>query len=241
MKVSKDFYVGFKMIDETLRLKSSELLNLLVDVAGVQSESIGDGFCSAREKWIVVGYSVKVFKKPEYTANITLTTWSRNYTRAEAFREFEVRDERGQLLIVALADFVRFDPYERKLKGITPELMDAYCSEPDSTNFEGERVAKYVEPDGYDGEEIELVDWKWLDLNRHMNNSHYLDLATHVISSVYGVDLSQKSFEITYKKEIVENTKVRVYYKALPCGEYKVSIKSEDGKTLHAGVRLFDC
>lgn len=42
MIVQKDFYVGFRMIDEEHRLKSSELLNLFIDVAGVHSEMVGE-------------------------------------------------------------------------------------------------------------------------------------------------------------------------------------------------------
>ena len=74
MKVSKNFYVGFKLIDDSHKIKSSELLNFFVDVAGVHSESIGDGFCASNEHWLLIGYNVKVHSKPEYANDFCLTT-----------------------------------------------------------------------------------------------------------------------------------------------------------------------
>ncbi|MBR7110549.1 MAG: hypothetical protein IKC83_01620 [Clostridia bacterium] len=239
MKVSKNFYVGFRQINYDYTLKSSELLNLFVDVAGVQSEGIGDGYTSSYEKWILIGYNVKVFKKPEYATDICLTTWSRNYNQVVASREFEVRDKNGDLCVVALADFVRYDVKEKKLKKITGELMDKYISEPESTNFGGASLKKVVLDDTFDGAIDEFVDWKWLDLNRHMNNSHYVELAERVVEKVFEKSMHEFSFDVLYKKEITENSPIKVYYKKLDENEYKVIIKSADDKTVHAGIRFY--
>lgn len=239
MKVSKNFYVGFKQSDKINALKSSELLNYFIDVAGVQSESIGDSICSSNERWLLIGYNVNVTQKPKYATDFCLTTWSRNYTPALATREFEVRDSEGNLIITALADFVRYDVKEKKLKMINNSLMEKYESEPHSTNFSGAKLKKVVEESEYDGKIEELVDWKWLDQNEHMNNSYYVELAQHVILKVYGACLSNYSFDVYYKKEIYENTPIKVYYKKLNDSEYKVIIKSIDDKTFHAGIRFY--
>lgn len=239
MKISKNFYVGFKQIDGNFQLKNSELLNFLVDVAGVHSHSVGDGYTASNEKWILTGYNVKVFSKPEYTSDITINTWSRNYNPAIASREFEVCDSNGKVLIVALADFVRYDVKEKRLKKITSDLMDRYNSNPELSNFNGEKLNKVTEEDNYDGFINEFIDWKWLDLNSHMNNSHYVELAEHVISEKFGLSTAEFSFDILYKKEIYKDTEIKVYYKKLAENEYKVIIKSIDDKTLHAGVRFY--
>lgn len=239
MKVSKNFYVGFKLIDDANKIKSSELLNFFVDVAGVQSESIGDGFCASNERWILIGYNVKVYEKPAYATDFCLTTWSRNYNPVVATREFEIRSEKGELMVSALADFVRYDVAKKKLKMISDSVMQAYQSEPNSSNFDGAKLNKVTEECEYDGVTKEFVDWKWLDLNEHMNNSYYVELSERVIKKAYGVKAGDFSFDILYKKEICENTNINVYYKKISEKEYKVIIKSADDKIFHSGIRFY--
>lgn len=235
MIVSKDFYVGFRMIDEALKMKSGDILNLFVDIAGVHSEKAGDGFGKSDSRWILIGYKVKVFDKPSYGEDVTFTTWSRDYSPALATREFEVRDSSGKLLIVALANFVKYNIKTHKLEKIRNELMNAYESEPERSNFGGVRLGRFVEPDEYDGKDELVADWRWMDLNRHMNNSHYVDIAEHVLKKNYGIDTATFDFEVYYKREIPEDTKVCAYFKETE-KFFVVAIKSADGKTLHGGV-----
>lgn len=238
MIVSKDFHVGFRMIDEGFKMKSGDILNIFVDIAGVHSEKVGDGFGKSDSRWILIGYSVKVYDKPSYGEDVTFTTWSRDYSSALAAREFEVRGRDGKLLIVALANFVKYNIITHKLEKITDELMNAYESEPERSNFGGAKLKRFVEPDEYDDMEECFVDWKWMDLNHHMNNSHYVDLAEHVLKERCGVNTSLLDFEVYYKHEIPENTPIRIHLKEKE-DSFVVAIKSTDGKTLHGGVIFY--
>jgi len=235
MIVEREFYIGFRMVDEKLRLKSGEMLNLFIDVAGIHSESVGDSF-SAESRWILTAYSVKVIKKPAYTDTVKVVTWSREYSHAIATREFEIRDLSDNLLVCAVATFVRFNIKTRKFDKVTEEMMASYESEKDRTNFLGEKINRFFEPSEYEGKIEEFVDWKWMDLNSHMNNSHYVDLAEKAIREIYSADTGEMSFEITFKREIYQNTKVYACC-AQDDQNYIVTVKGEDG-AMHAGIIL---
>lgn len=236
MIVEREFYIGFRMVDDKLRLKSGEMLNLFIDIAGIHSEFVGDSF-SAESRWILTSYMVKVMRKPRYTDTVKFVTWSKDYNHAIATREFEIRDSEGELLVCAVASFVRFNIKTRKFDKITDEMMASYESEKDRTNFSGVKLERFVDGGEYDGEIKEFADWKWIDLNSHVNNSHYIDLAEKAIRDVYGVDTGEMDFDITFKREVYANTHLVARAKAGE-GKYTVFVKSEDGNLLHAGINF---
>lgn len=238
MIVQKDFYVGFRMVDEKLRLKSGELLNFFTDIAGIHSESVGYKFGEGDTRWLLVGYSVKIFDKPKYTQEVTFKTWSRDYSSAFAIREFEVLSDTGVVLAIAMCHFVKYNIVTERLEKITDDGMNGYVSERNKSNFNFEKLRRFVEPDGYDGEYHFEVDWRWIDLNRHLNNSHYVDLAERIVLDIYGVDVGACNFDVTYKAQVREGTKLKCQYRELE-DSYVVSIKSADGKTLHGAVTFF--
>ena len=238
MVVEKNFYIGFRMVDEKLRLKSGELLNLFTDIAAIHSESVGYKFAEGDTRWLLVGYSVKVFDKPKYAHEVLFRTWSRDYNSAFAIREFEVLSDTGTVIATAMCHFVKYNIVNEKLEKITNDVMDAYVSERDRSNFNFEKLKRFVEPDGYDGEYEFCVDWRWIDLNHHLNNSHYVDLAERIVLEAYGVDVGEYNFDVTYKAQVKEGTKLKCLYRQYE-DKYVVSIKSIDGKTLHGGVTFY--
>ena len=237
MIVEKSFYIGFRMVDDKLNLKSGELLNIFTDIAGIHSERVGYKFGADNCRWLLVGYSVKIFEKPKYTKEVLFRTWSRDYNSAFAIREFEVLSDTGAVLAVAMCHFVRYNIVTGRLEKITDEGMNGYISERDRSNFNFEKLKRFVEPVSYDGEYDFMIDWRWIDLNRHLNNSHYVDLAERIVLERYGVDVGECNFDVTYKAQVREGVLKCMYLERED--SYVVSIKSEDGKTLHGAVTFY--
>ena len=223
------------MIDESLKLKNSEMLNLFTDVAGIHSESVGYKFGVGDSRWLLIGYSVKIFDRAPYNKEVKLRTWSRDYNPAFAIREFEILDDTGVVLAVAMCHFVKYNIATNRLERITDECMSGFCTEWDRSNFNHEKLKRLVEPSVYDGESDFIVDWRWIDVNHHLNNSHYVELAERMILEQYGVDVADYDFDVTYKQQIMEGDKVKCKYVKTDDG-YTVIYKSEDGKVLHGGV-----
>ena len=235
MIVEKNFFVGFRMIDESLRLKNSEMLNLFTDIAGIHSESVGFRFGEGDSRWLLIGYKVKIFNRAIYNKEVKLRTWSRDYNPAFAIREFEILDDTGVVLAIAMCHFVKYNIATNRLEKITDECMRGFCTEYDKSNFNGEKLKRLVEPSGYDGVEEFVVDWRWIDVNHHLNNSHYVELAERIILEKYGVVVSDYDFEVTYKQQIKEGERVKCKFVTTDDG-YAVIYKSDDEKVLHGGV-----
>ncbi len=237
MSFSRRFYIGFRSVDSELRLKNSELLNMLVDMAIMQAETCGERLGDSNRRWLLHGYRVNFIERPRYGTEIEISTWPTFFKNITSTREFEVRDTEGRLLATVLSDWSRVDITTRRLVKITPEEVEAYHPDPTHTNYNEFKMPRIYEPEGCDYEKNVFVDWKYIDMYGHMNNTYYMDIAEHVLPEDVQSILPELDFDVVYKQEIPENTEIRCL-----CSEsddaYTVCFKSADGSVLHAIVKF---
>ena len=238
MIFSHDFYIGFKSIDKDLKLSNNGILTLFTDIAGMHSEFCGDSFFSSSSRWLVLGYNVKIFNRPLFASTVTVTTWSSEVDNLAAHREFEITDKFGNLLICGKSKWVGVNAETKRIERINKEKMALYESEPERTNFNSDPIGKLNEPETYDGESLLTVDYKWIDINNHLNNTYYVDIAKISLPENLQQTTTNMNFEIMYKKEVCEGQTIKVLYKEFN-SEIVVSIKSEDEQTLHSVVRFY--
>ena len=237
MVVAQRFYVGFNMIDESFNIKNSAMLNFFVDIAGIHSAKCGESFETSENRWLLLGYKLKIFRRPRYGEFVDISTWSSKFRGITALREFEIRNENGELMVACLSNWVSINMVTRRMERLTEERMAPYDSEPNRTNFEGETFDKLAEPENYDGSEDVLIDWKLIDLNKHLNNANYMDVVEQVLPAEKRKLLNGNSFEVMYKKEILENQTVQCCYKIGP-EEIVFAFKNKDSGELHSVIKF---
>ena len=162
------------------RLRLSVLLSLIQGSAIAHTEELGMGRCKTLDKgllWIVSMESIRIVRLPEYDEEVTLRTWPGKTMHLLFPRYFELRDETGTPIVRASAIWSLIDEKTRAL--IFPEKHGIM--------IEGEES----------GEELSLptpiralpcmhsrtftVPYSFIDLNGHMNNTRYADLAEDCI------------------------------------------------------------
>lgn len=238
MIVEEKFYIGYRDVDTHLKIKNSAILNLFEDIAGIHATKVGEGLKTSNTTWLLSAYKVNIIKRPEYGDNIKVLTWGTEIKNITASREFEIRNEKGELLITAISNWVHINLNSRKLEKVTLELIDKYKLEKTKTNFNELRLKRIDEPENYLYEKKYHVDWNWIDANLHMNNVYYLEVAEMTLPNNIREKNNYKGFEIMYKKEIKHDDIIRCLY--LETEEtYIVTIKSEDLSKLHAVVKLY--
>lgn len=235
MIISKEFRVGFLSIDSDLKIKNSAILNMFGEIAGVHSESIGAGFGASDLHWLLTAYKVNIIERPVHGEDITVITWSADYNSAIAAREFEIRNHEGKLLVTGMSNWVLVNFKTRRIEKLTPELMDSYQHEPDRSNYDSTRLKKLTEPKTCSSTNEIFIDWKWMDMNNHMNNTYYPEIAEHFLPDEIKMKIADCDFEVLYKKEIAENSNIKCLYEETD-DTYVVTFKSEDLSVLHAIV-----
>lgn len=235
-----NFEIGFRDVGKSNKITNRALLGFMEDTAGMHSNLVGYGLNNIKKTgltWVLLNWKVKVFSRPIYGQNITVETWARNAEKFYTFRDFKVYDESNNIIAIASTKWVLLDASTMSLTKITDELIAQYT--PDSTNvFSGEpEISKLIPPKDYSSIFTYKIQRKDIDINDHMHNVSYLDLAYEAIPEDIYLHHKFNEFEIMYKKETKLGETVKCFYSHHDNIHF-ITIKSEDEKFLHSVVKF---
>lgn len=233
MLVARDCFIDFRSVDAGLNITNSGLLNLFEDIACLHAQRLGEDISTSDLRWLLTGYRVRIIRRPKYGEEVTVTTWSRDYRNVSATREFELRDADGELIVTCWSQWARVNIRTKELVRLTDEYMAPYESEPERTNFG--KVPRITEPADHQSEREMLIDWRWMDNNRHMHNSYYPDAAEHILPEKIRAQLVGCDFDVMYKQEIPQDSNIRFLLTETE-KEWIVTLKNADSAVLHAVV-----
>ena len=237
-----DFRVGFRDTGNGNKLTNKSFLSFLEDSGGLHSEKTGFGINEIRKtnlSWLLIGWKLKVISRPTFGTNLKVRTWGRDFSKINTFRDFEVYDDNNNLIAIATSKWILFDTEKNKITKITPELIEKYTPENKSVFDENEINFSIND----ENEQISntfnyTVSRSDIDINNHMHNLNYLDLAYEALPEDIYKHIDLKNIEIIYKKECYLNDKLKCNYYFQDNIHY-VYIKNEDNSILHAVITLY--
>lgn len=144
-------------------------------------------------------WKVKTFRRPRWNTELTVKTWARKFERVSSWRDFEVYDEEGNLIIIATTEWVLIDAKKQGIAKITDKMKEEYGLIPKAV-FE-EEISKKIQLE----ENMEKIceyttKIRDIDVNHHVNNVSYLEIAYDAFPKKARVDF--ENLEIYYKKQI---------------------------------------
>lgn len=201
--ITKDFFIHYYEVDYYKRATPWSLLNYLQETAFYHADCVGDSqaiLASQQLTWMIYKWHLKVHHYPCWKERITVKTWISRYKSYIAFREFEILNNKGEVLVEAgalaiLVDTIKnsphkIDPQRRSLYGVDPNRSG--CHKYENFSFTKEGV----------GKQTFLVRISDIDPNGHVNNSRYLDWFAEIIPLNILHTFTLDELEIIYKKQI---------------------------------------
>ena len=64
-----------------------------------------------------------------YNEVIEVRTWARDSNKVFTYRDYEMYNEKGELLVIATSKWTLINIFEGKIASLTPELISAYEGE----------------------------------------------------------------------------------------------------------------
>ena len=169
-----------KDVDMFRRLRTSELFRLLQEASIRHTEQLGMGREKTLDKgllWILLQQRAEIARMPEYDELIVLKSWPGKTMHLLFPRYYAVETADGEPLLRASAIWGLVDASSRKM--IFPEkygiAIDGVVT--------GEEIALPSAPPRIDctQERRFTVPYSYVDINGHMNNTRYFDLAEDTI------------------------------------------------------------
>lgn len=230
---------GLKDIGKDNKIKNESILEILENMGGEHSNKVGYGVFDMDKtgvSWILLEWKVKIIKRPLYAEKLKIKTWGRYFQRVYTYRDFEIYNSKGELCIIATSKWALIDINKRSIMRISDEIKNVYEPE-EITVFDEETVEKIEIPDEFSNEIEYTVGRKDIDVNNHMHNTYYLNLAYEALPEEVYNNRPYDSLRITYKKEIQLGDTVKCKY-AYTGKSHVIVIMNEEKNQLNAIIEL---
>lgn len=187
-------------VDATRKLRLSVFFRMLQEISVAHTEELGQGRAKTLDKgvlWILARVKVEIVRMPRYDEAITFTTWPSATKHVLFPRNYVMTDGGGNVLIRAVAVWLLMDSATRKMA-----FPEKYNVKINGVEFGGELpFPTGVAPEIGDKFGVKKVEFSDTDINGHMNNGRYLDVAADVADKIYNGKKAISSLEIEYLTE----------------------------------------
>ena len=204
MTFIENFNMGLTDIEKDNKIKNIAILKMLENIGSYHSDIAGYGTNDIPIKklsWILLDWKLKVIKRPTYGETLEIHTWARVANKFFTYRDFEIYDGNKNLCAIATSKWTLINIEEGKMSKITEDVINSYKPE-EKEVFEKEKLEKLQEPKEYISSIKYEIKRKDIDINKHMHNLYYLDLAYEALpEDVYNTNIFD-NVRIMYKKEI---------------------------------------
>ncbi len=190
------------------KLRTSVLFELMQEASIRHTEELGMGREMTLDRgllWMVTLQRAEISRMPEYDECITLESWPGETMHLLFPRYYRVLDEKGETLLSASALWALVDQEARRM--IFPDRYGITI--PGAVT--GHEIALPSPPRKAEGGAVTdfTVPFSYVDLNGHMNNTRYFDLAEDLIpAAAEGRRLREISVEYAVEAKLGETLRV---------------------------------
>lgn len=202
MKYSEAHQIEYSECDENQHLKLTAMVDLLMQVSEHQLDQGGAGTQDLLRRglgWVVTQYHFEIKRLPHPLEKVILMTEASGYNRFFEYRDFAIRDGKGQEIVTVSSQWVLFDLRQRKLVPTDLQLMK---------NFQVPLLKKMprfprLRPqEQYEQKRQYRVRYDDLDTNHHLTNSHYFNWFIDMVSRDFLRHYLVKSIDIKFNQEV---------------------------------------
>lgn len=240
MIYTETFKMAAKDIGKENKIKDRAILEILENIATYHSDKVGYGANDVNKTnlaWVLLEWKLQVLNRPKYGQILTVNTWGKGMNKFFTCRDYEIYDEENNLCAIATSKWALINLENTKMERLTEEIIDRYKPEEKSV-FKETNLDKIKMPTTFLSQIEYKVCRKDIDINQHMHNLYYLDLAYEAIpEEVY----NQRPFDnirISYKKEIKLGDILNCKY-AKQDNKHIIVIESKEKGTLHAVIEMY--
>ena len=239
MILEREYTVKLSEIGRENKATNKAILSYLEDIGGIHSNMAGYGIPNIPDThltWLILDWKVQIIRRPDYAETIKVTTWTKPAVKCYSFRDFEVYDSNKNLIATAGSKWVFINTENNSIVKATDEMFKSYEIEPTKSSTNPSLLEKLKEPQKYSNVVNYTINKQMIDINGHVHNLDYLDLAYMTLpEEIYKVEFNK--IDVMYKKEIKLGEMVKCFY-SYEGKSHIVTIKSEDEKILHSIIKF---
>ncbi|MDA7502047.1 thioesterase [Chitinophagales bacterium] len=236
---SEQFTIRDFQVDKQNEASMASICRLLQETAWGHAEKIDLGYRLFKEGkfWALNRMYFEINRFPVYQENISIETWVKDSPGIFAFREFCVKDEKGNELINCSSKWLLLDLVRRRPCRISS--IDRPM--PERIDREFFALGKDVLKKDPRGVIIDNTRVGYLDLDRygHVNNVRYLEWVLANFSGQHHSEKQLASIDIYFRKEAVEGDEIQIEQSESSNQDHQeIYLVNKEAGTLYSGSIL---
>ena len=208
---SQKRFVELGDCDYSAHLRISSLLKYAQDIAAFHVKKMNFGPDKTFNKgllWVVAKMHFEIDRMPHHEEGFIFSTWPNKCIHFIFPRNYEIKDEKGNVYIRGTSFWSLINKEKRSI--VMPnELGEEF---PYITTGSEIKMPVIIRSPEFDNKAKIKATWSNVDMNGHLNNTHYFDLVEDLIDKDYLLTHSPKTIDVTYKKEIKLGEEVELSY-----------------------------
>lgn len=235
-KFHKEYLIRSYECDKHENLRLLTLLNILQDAADTHADALGVGyeFCCAHQlAWVAANYHVKVIRAPKIHEHIHINTWPSEERKLGAIRDYEIRDDKGELLVQASTQWVLINVESKRPQAIRANLPAYTVLDEKADPFE---FTKLIMPEDFQIQKQFAVRFDDIDVNNHVNNAVYPLWISESLETTFRDTHAIAEIEIAFKKETFAGETVMVSSVLDGLVSHHLVTCSDDGRELARAI-----
>ena len=230
---STNYEIGVDNLDKNRYVNDKEIFRILENAFAKHSNSLKVGL----EDIIKMGYTIvllswklEINNRPKYKDKLKVNTWVKETSKMYFYRDFEIiiNDE---VAIIATSKWMLLDI--KTFKPIMNLELIKKQNTIDKDVFETRDIKRLKELDNYSKKLKYYIRKSDIDLNNHVHNLNYIDMALEVIDDKY-----YSNIEIEYLKEIKYNDKISIMSEKIN-DKYYIKIYNETNNVTSALIEIY--
>ncbi len=201
-KYSEKHEVSFYHIDRRGFASITSMINFMqatVNKHGRMLNTSLDDLSKTNLTWVFSRFHIKMSRYPRFFDVITVDTWRSKSKGCFAFREFEVYDEKRNLLGVATASAALINRGTRKPVDVPAFILDQFAPELGrALQDDFEKIPCIKETENSKVFHVRMSD---IDLNNHVNSTSYADWIIEALPEDILMNYIIMECEISYLAE----------------------------------------
>ena len=177
--------------------------------------------------WVLIRQQMHVFRQPGLGETIRVHTHPSGRDRAFAYRDFQVRDEAGELLATATTAWLLMDTNTRRMARY-PDFILAWLDKTETNDHLPRPGGDFPALANPDVEKSFLVNWHDLDFNHHLTNFYYQKWMLETTPNAILENFQLREYKIQFKGESLLGDTLIAQSQELEPGVFAHSIRKDD-------------
>lgn len=226
----EEYTIRSYFIDSKSELAPQELLMMMQEVAWshVEKHNVGwDYFKQFNFFWAITRIHVRMIRMPKWNERVKLRTWGKASGRITHYRDHEMLDAEGNVIIEATSTWVILDAESGSPQQVDDLPRHLYVNEDKNAIIENAPKIKAISFPEEERIFIPVV-YSDLDVNQHVNNSKYLQFALDSFDIDYIERHRLKEFFINFIWQAKKGDFYAVQSREIAQGNFITSIFAKD-------------